>query len=131
MHRGKTSETETVQADIREAQLEGSARGPAKGWQQLRADHGTTGASDPEAQRPGAREEANRAEEGEASHADPRPYHGVVHRVLVALLLPLYPPARVRHPERRLRDSLLAGVHELRPQPRHLHHLQQRFPAGI
>lgn len=84
--------------------------------------------------RPRAREAAPGTQEGEARHAHPGPHHGLLHRVLAALLHALHPNAALlllRYPREGLRHCLLARLHELRAQPRHLHSLQQGLPARV
>lgn len=81
-----------------------------------------------EGERPGTGEAAAGAEEGEASDPDPGADHGLFHRLLAPLLLLVHPESSLRcrlpHPGLRLRGGLLARLHELRPQPGHLHYLQ-------
>lgn len=83
---------------------------------------------------PGAREAADRAQKGETGHAHIGPHHGLVHRVLAAVLLHVHTVAtvpRVLHTAAGVHHSLLAGLHELGHQPGHLHDLQQGLSAQL
>lgn len=83
---------------------------------------------------PGAREAADRAQKGETGHTHIGPDHGLVHRVLAAVLLHVHTVAtvpRVLHTAAGVHHSLLAGLHELGHQPGHLHDIQQGLPAQL
>lgn len=84
----------------------------------------------------GAREAADRAEKGETRHAHTGPDHGLVHRLLAAVLLHVHIDAAVLgllHTATSVYHSFLVGIHEFRHQPGYLHDIQQRlspqFPA--
>ena len=80
---------------------------------------------------PGEREEETGEEEGETGHADTRLHNGQLHSLLAAVLRPLHRETPL--PERQdtdpgVRDRFLARLHELCPQPLHIHRLQQGLP---
>ncbi|CAB0038297.1 unnamed protein product [Trichogramma brassicae] len=104
------------------------------GRQPQPARHHRGGHEAAEAARPGAREAPPGAQEGETSHPHTGPDNGQLHRLLAALLLSLHRQADV--PESGdtragLRDRLLARLHELGPQSRHLHGLQQGLSPSL
>lgn len=83
---------------------------------------------------PGEREEETGEEEGETGHADTRLHNGQLHSLLAAVLRPLHRETPL--PERQdtdpgVRHRFLARLHELCPQPLHIHRLQQGLPQGF
>ena len=127
---GETPQTASVQADFRAEGGQEPAGRQGQGLPQ-QGTHRRGGAAGAEAARPRTREAPHRPEEGEARHAHPRPHHGLVHRLLAAVLLHVHPQTGLPHSGHRLLHGLLAGVHELGAQPGHLHHLQQGLPEGL
>lgn len=84
-----------------------------------------------EAQGPRTGEAEDREEEGEEGDPDPRTDNGFLHRVLAALLLHVHTQAEAADTGNRFLHGLLAGLHELRPQPGHIHDLQQGLQEGF
>uniref|UniRef100_A0ABD2WH60 Uncharacterized protein n=1 Tax=Trichogramma kaykai TaxID=54128 RepID=A0ABD2WH60_9HYME len=104
------------------------------GRQSQPARHHRGGREAAEAARSRAREAPPGAQEGEARHPHTGPDHGQLHRLLAALLLSVHRQADV--PESGdtragVRDRLLARLHELGPQSRHLHGLQQGLSPSL